>query len=363
MSRIIWLYNRGFSEQNILDEDLPGFKNYKRISTLVNTGNSTIDRTGVIQSPFRTKNISPIPDFDPNFAMSYQDCCMDRMLAFDEQYRRTGRKFRVMYSGGLDSSAIVAAFINFYGLDKTSQLLEICCSPESINENPWLWDRYIRRGKFTLVPSYKHTMLWHDDVNCINGEVNDQLFAGQSLATYKKNKDLYSTKNYDDFIYSSLAKKNDITDYHLNIMEAQLKAAPFPLVNFYMYIWWRGFASFYGTNQVKSFSQTPLDKIPDRLIENNYGQFFASDEFQKWSMKWHCDYPDSFCDHDNQKKVCRDYILNTLNIPEYEIKMKHASYPRLHTKRPVIAFIDEDYNVYRDWNKLLDFVEPNNSYL
>lgn len=363
MSRIIWLSNTGFSLQSVLSETLPGFKNYKNISALVGSGNSIIDRTGTVQDPFKTKNVCPMSEFDPNFKLNYHDCCMHRMLDFDAQYNRTGRKFRIMYSGGIDSSAIVAAFINFYGLDKASQIVEICCSPESINENPWLWDRYIRRGKFTLVPSVKHTSMWNDDVVVVSGEINDQLFGGDGLARYKRNRDIYSTKNPDDYVYASFSKKNEITDYYLNVLSPQLSKAPFPLLNFYMYIWWRNFSSYYGTNQLKQFSQIRLDKIPDHLIENSYGQFFSSDEFQKWSMKWHQDYPESFCDFDNQKKPCKDFIINVLNIPEYSDKIKHPSYPRLHTKRPLIAFIDEDHNVYRDWTQLTKFLEPNNSYL
>ena len=80
-------------------------------------------------------------------------------------------------------------------------------------------------------------------------------------------------------------------------------------------------------------------------------------------MRWHYEYPDSFCDLDNYKKPCRDFIIDVLNLPEYSDKIKHASFSRLHTKRPAIAFIDEDYNVYRDWSQLINFFEPNNSYV
>lgn len=362
MSSIIYLHNRGLAEETLFD-DVPGFKNYKDVSKLMGLGNSMIDRTGNIQDPFRTKIIVPVPAYDPDFKLNYHDCCMQRMIDFDEQFNRTGKKFRLMYSGGIDSSAILASFINFYGLDKAAQMIEICCSPESIDENPWLWDRYIRRGKFKLVSSHKHTSSWDSSVFKISGEVNDQLFNGDGIARYKKNRDLYSTKNFDDYVYASFDQKNAVTDFYINVLDVQLKAAPFPLENFYMYMWWRNFVSYYGTNQIKPFSQIRGSSIPMAYLENSFGQFFGSDNFQKWSMVWHRDYPESFCDYDNQKKPCKDFIMSVLDIPEFSDKMKHKSYPRIHNKRRHAAFIDDQFNIYYDWNQLRDFIEPNNSYL
>lgn len=363
MSNLIYINNFLLKNNSSLD-DIPGYINFRKISKFIQPSNSMIDRTGIIQNPFKTKILNPIPAFDALFNLSYSDCCMLRMQELDELHIATGKKFRLMYSGGVDSTGIFAAFIKYFGLEKSSDILEICCSRESIDENPWLWDRYIRKGNFKLSSSHKHTQIWNDDVIILHGEVNDQLFGGNDLAGYKRNKDLYTRINIDDYIGAKCGGiKTEDSIYFAEMMIAQAKHAPIPINNSYLISWWYGFSLLYHTNLIKAFSQTTFDTIPKRFINTDFNQFYGTDYFQKWTLKFHYDCPNQYAEWEHYKKPCKDFILEALDIPEYASKIKSPSFTRIHTKRATAICMDEDFNLYHDADKLRDFIESNNSFL
>jgi len=363
VNRLIHCNNILIANDPSLD-DIPGFANYRRISKFVQPGDSVIDRSGIIKNPFKTKIISPIPSFNPNFNLSYADCAMLHMEELDKLHNSSGKKFRLWYSGGIDSTGILASFIKYYGLEKASQVLEIFCSIESINENPWAWDRYIRKGKFKLIPSTSHASRWDDDVIILNGEVNDQLFGGPSLARYKKNKDLYARVNIEDYIGVTCGGiKNADSIYFAEMMIEQARHAPIPVENSYQMAWWYGFSLLFHTNMVKLFTQTKFNTIPARYITTDLDHFYGTELFQQWSLKFHYDYPDQYCEWERYKQFCKNFILDALDIPEYADKIKHGSFTRIMTKRPVGIALDEDFNVIRDIELIRNFAEPNNSFL
>lgn len=339
---------------------LPGIEQYKMFAKYFDINASLADRTNAIKFPFKMQT-STIPTFDKNFNMTYRECASLRMKELDIQQQQTGKKFRLMYSGGVDSSGIFSAFVDYYGLDKTKDLLEICCSKESIDENPWLWDKYIRKNNFDIISSHDHGTQWHDDKMIIMGEGNDQLFGKSVDYAYYRSIGVH-TEVTTEAIKKYLDKKNPHVDNSHNsaLLFGLIDTAPFAITNMFTFLWWCSFALTWDGVSNRVLSQSS-DSLPSDILHNGLIQFYITDKFQQWSMRYHYEFDPELIQQ--YRYVCKHMTIDILDIPEYVNKHKFRSFPKLHALRPTAYLIDTDLQLYRDTVDYLKFVQRDNSFI
>ena len=338
-----------------LFNDIPGIKEYKTLASYFDQNMFVLDRTGTFTSPFNIKNTYPLPEFDVDFKPSYRECALARMKHLDQIYQSTGKRFRLLYSGGIDSSGIFSAFIEYYGVEKTRDILEICCSKESIDENPWLWDKFIRKENFDILTSHDHNHYWEDNRIILMGEGNDQLFGRADFNQYKTHRNLYSSISIDD-LSRYLSRNGNVKD-SVDAAKMLIKLAdhsPIPITNMALLVWWANFALAWNGLMLRVLGQAR--SIPVDIFESGFFQFYNTDEFQKWSLKYHVDFADSFSDQEKYKIQCKEMIVDILDIPEYKNKGKFNSFPRVHFMKPSWKLIDSDLNVYKDNADYLKFI-------
>ena len=320
-----------------LSDQIPGLTDFLKIQKYFQLNAGMLDRSGTIHTPFNSVISNPLPKFDNNFNQTYTDCIMSKMNEINLIYQNTDKKFRLLYSGGIDSTAILAGFIKYYGLEDTAKILEISCTPDSIDENPWAWDRYIRKVDFKIRSSLDHRYHWNDDVITIMGEGNDHLFGGLGTGPWNKfvnDKNLYTNVTREIIIEYLLwsNKKSDISDaeYCADNFIKIANIAPFPIDNMYLFIWWVKFVLDWEAIMIRVLAQSPTDIAPmDKLI-----QFYNTEDFQQWSMHFHRDHPTEFAESTNYKQECKKFILDVLDIPEYATKCKFTSWPRVNSLNP-----------------------------
>lgn len=347
----------------VLDQ-IPGGQNFLKMTKFVQPSVGILDRTGTITIPFKHEINDPMPKFDPTFGLTYVECAIERMKELEQLHNSTGKKFRLLYSGGIDSTAIFASFVEYFGVDKTSKILEICCSPDSIYENPWTWDQHIRPNNFKLKSSHDHTNSWNDDVIVLMGEGNDQLFINIAFSKYKNHQNLYEDVTVDnvvDFLNNG-NPLNDVT-YCAKKLLSLAEAAYIPIKNMSMFVWWHHFNLNWSAVGHRVLSQASQDKFPVNFLNTSFKQFFQTTEFQKWSLKYHNDNPDSFASVENYKLDCKQLSIKSLNIPEYISKGKFNSFPVVHSMRPAACIIDSNLNMKYNPEDFLEFIEINNSFI
>ena len=350
--------------RNEFIEQIPGIENYRKFANFFHPNIAFNDRTGTIKFPFSLQNTNPIPKFDNSFSMSYKDCVLDRMSSIDKLHKDTGKKFRLLYSGGIDTSLIFAGFVEYYGLEKTKEILEISCSIDSIYENPWLWDRYIRKENFDIITSHEYPYYWNDNKIILMGEGNDQLFGYMEYAKLKKNYKLYDTVSVKDIeLYLTKGMPHPDSKYVAEKLLELMPKAPIPITNSYLAFWWIRFAIVWDGVLTRVLSQSAVDQLPKDTLHSGLVQFFNTENFQKWSLKFHYDKPDSFCDTNIYKQECKDIIIDVLKIPEYASKGKFDSFPRIHSLKPSCNIIDTDLKLYRNYEDYLTFANKENSFL
>ena len=352
-SNIPILYSR-----DIVFDNIPGIEEYRTLSSYFDQNMFLLDRTGTFTFPFNIKNSYPLPLFDQEFTLSYRECAVERMKFLDQIHQLTGKRFRLLYSGGIDSSGIFSAFIDYYGVEKTRDVLEICCSKESIDENPWLWDKFIRKENFDILTSHDHNHYWQDNRIILMGEGNDQLFGRADYNQYKTNRNLYSSIVVDD-LARYLSRNGNTKDSvsAANMIIKLVDTAPIPITNMALLVWWANFALAWNGLMLRVLGQAR--SLPSDTLESGFFQFYNTDSFQKWSLKYHYDFADSFSDQEKYKIQCKDMIIDILDIPEYRNKGKFNSFPRVHYMKPSWKLIDTALNVYKSNEDYLKFVQPN----
>lgn len=358
-SNLSFLHN-----SSTLRDQIPGGENFLKIIKCFQPNVGIVDRTNTLTIPFKHKIKDPLPAFDRAFAYSYKECAMQRMAELDQLHLTTGKKFRLLYSGGIDSTAIFASFVEYYGLDKTSQILEICCSKDSIDENPWVWDRHIRKGNFKLKTSHDHTNGWNDDKIILMGEGNDQLFINIVYSKYKRNIDLYepiTPERVAEFLGKGVVSEDSL--YCAEILMKLIPAATIPVENMSMFAWWYYFNLNWNAVGHRVLSQSSLHKLPKTFLDDSFKQFYQTNNFQKWCLKYHYDNPESFASIKDFKLECKQLSIDVLNIPEYSVKHKVGSFPIVHSMRRAGCLIDDNFEISHNPADFLKFIEPKNSFI
>ncbi len=339
-------------------KSIPGIEMYKLLASHFDQNMFILDRTETLKFPFRVRNSNPLPKFNNHLSTSYRECAAERMKYLDQVHQRTGKKFRLLYSGGIDSSGIFASFVDYYGASKTRDVLEICCSKESIDENPWLWEKFIRKENFDIFTSHDHNHYWEENKIILMGEGNDQLYGRADYNQFKANKNLYSEITIEE-LSKYLGRKGQ-TEGVKEVADLLIKignAAPIPITNTALLVWWIYFALSWNGLMYRVLGQAI--SLPKDTLETGFFQFYNTDLFQQWSLKYHYDNPESFSNPKDFKIHCKEMIVDILNIPEYRNKGKFNSFPRVHFMKPSWSLIDLDLNTYKNNESYLKFVQPN----
>lgn len=152
-----------------------------------------VTRNGEWSLPFKQELIPgfEMPKYDSNFKKTFDQVTDEKALKISKEIRQ-GKKFAVMYSGGIDSTVILVSLIKNLSKEELESVI-ICCTGNSIIENPIFWKTYID-GKIKYIDTQKY---WYDDIIKlgylpITGDEGDCVF-GTIIGT-----ELYH--NYDFYI-------------------------------------------------------------------------------------------------------------------------------------------------------------------
>ena len=335
---------------------------YKFISYAV----SFVDRTGTIQIPIHTETPQHLamPEYDPNFSMTYEECCDHKVSELIELQDRLDIPIRIMYSGGIDSSLILISFIKRLGVDQTSRRVEVFLDQESIQENPALWHKFIL-PYFRIVDSDRYGTRFDKQGILIGGEGNDQLFGSdiyKDVIRWGGNKilDTAWTEGLirDYFKYKKLTQAE--SDVWFEQFSRLINAAQCSIVTIADWWWYINLTCKWASVYHRMlFYVTQPQLVNNDYIETYFQQFFNTDHFQRWSLvnrdqKHQGDYL-------SYKFHARDLIADFLNDTQYRLKIKRPSLGHITRFRYACDLIERDYNFRYQINPL-DYYNPTNSF-
>lgn len=252
---------------------------------------SIIDRTGIMKHPV---NIDVSSFKHPKYQIcnkDFSDIMCDRVKEIVNISNKTGHKIMIFYSGGVDSTGIVCAFIKEIGIKAASELIIICMSRSSVIENPNFFNDYIKPN-FKVVNSYLfyNTVCKDEYKNSIfvTGDPAASLFGGgekfrsvikkygNHIIHRKDYKDILQTV-YDPFVF----------EYALENMSLSSNKIGYDINDLYDYFWWYAMNYRYVPqhfNMFRLWKKFFMQNTHDNLYwKDHHISFYDSEDFSNWS--------------------------------------------------------------------------------
>jgi hypothetical protein len=251
-----------------------------------------------------------MPPFDPTFNMTFSDVSDKRAREIAELIRTKNDKFAVMYSGGIDSTVIMAALIKNLSASEIKNI-SVCANSHSMMENPVFWKKFIH-GKFEIFDS---SSLKYDDLidrgfkpitadegDCIFGTMSfldlqqnyeyyvDQLSpASQSHLRKLKDKMTDGDVHYSEFKdllikHWSIPSNPELGEDWYDKFEKNIQTSTVPIRSVHDWYWW----ILFNIKWVSCAIRIPVylnDRINCGTVINEWSiNWFNTVEYQQWSM-------------------------------------------------------------------------------
>ena len=325
------------------------------------TPSRLVSRNGDWSLPWQQEIIPEfeMPAYDPSFSKTYEQVT-DERAQWVRQEIAQGKKFAIMYSGGIDSTLIMAALIkNLTDEEKTSIL--VCASLHSIAENPTFWKKFIQ-DKFKVIDSgnLKYDYLIEQGYIPITGDTGDTIFGTvmglgiyanydfyiselspeskshlESIKTEISNPDVHFS-NYKDIIlrHFKLDGSPDFPELFYRKLVKNINTSTVPVNSLHDFFWWEIFNTKYLNCAVRGALYFN-DRVDCKTAIYTIIDWFHNDDYQRWSMV-NNNGQKIVNAINNYKMAARNYIWNVDRNDWYKhFKLKFLSLSSIAGTQPV----------------------------
>ena len=368
----VHLFDREVSNVYPSIKDLPGIKLYGSLFYLFARNLSIVDRSNTIKIPLKTKPFEflRIPEYNKDIGefSSIVDNRINQLLSCAET---NNRDIVVMWSGGVDSTLILASLIK-NASQKQLKRITVLLSKDSILENRNFYERYVINNFNVVASEYFYRYVGSPNHLYITGEGGDQLFA--SLFIIQAYKDIHGADSVyspidEDKLSNFISSKTalSLNDSHklFTILNRTMSACPTKVDTLYKFFWWVNLSLKWQSVYTRSllFSNNKNPGMYD--LPNNYTTFYHSDEMQQWTFKrindvgYFTDSPDP----KHYKVESKQYIFDLDGDIEYRNeKNKQGSYNKVISNQKTSNFMYDDYT-FSEEIKFEDIYEPDNDFV
>jgi hypothetical protein len=269
-------------------------------------GAPLVDRTGTIDFGLRLKSLYPIPARDPTFSTSFSEIMLQRAAQIMRDH--TGQ-VDVLWSGGIDTTAAVAAFLQIPG---AKDRIRIRYCARSVPEYPLFFAEHISNFQHVLIEG--HVRDAFDGVRpVVTGDPADMLLGTFLMADAFKSHWLWTgdgrrirnplfmglSKPWQSIIPEMLAQRglllNRSDDNSSPAVVAAAKAewveflsqhaaqSPIPIVSTFDWFWWITYSCKYQHDLIRiCYNRKPGENLA--AIHQSAVNFFEAEAFHQWSL-------------------------------------------------------------------------------
>jgi hypothetical protein len=361
MSQLLY-YAPGRFQQ--LANDYPDVKIWLAIFKVFIDNVSFVDRSGIITPPIRTANAewTRLPAPDSNFNLSFDQCAVNRAQEIYNQYLKLGARIKFSWSGGIDSTAGLMAFIELLGVARTREIMDIVMTQI---ENPYVWEQIVRRENFNIVNAMEFKEKWDGSEILVNGECGDQIHGTdiyRALRTRYGSKSLTIPWTRDLVLEHIKWKAKDLTEKEYEILTDlfvfKVQQAPISIDSLADFWWWLNFSCKWGSVIYRIISKSP-HSVDQAFLKQHFFSFYASDDFQQWAMLKREEKHQG--DWETYKWRAKKFIVDVSGCKELNFKHRQGSLTQVLTHTARYDAIDSDFNFYKSINPE-DWYNPNNSF-
>jgi hypothetical protein len=317
-------------------------------------------RVGNFEIPWTGSLFFPVPDLEQSFNESLPNIIDQRALEIFNYSQLTGKKIVVMWSGGIDSTCILSAFIKNLSAADLENIV-VCTSISGVEENPYFYDTLIR-NRFQMLHLQelnvttdflqKNLLIHGDPGDCILGpsisKYSSLIATNQHLLTWKDHRPMLYHLYYDLHAPMFATWWVDKVSDNLNELQNQGKFLNVKTISDWH--WWNYFNFKWQDGVTRALScckKNIKEKIGrDQLDEYFKFCFFGHGNFQVWSYQnLHNLIPTNPTHH---KKLFKDYIYELDKNSTY-LTYKQKVPSRMPDRyRPLVIDLDGVHHNYRD---------------
>lgn len=271
-----------------------------------------VSRNGEWSVPWPQK-IPPgfeMPQYESNFNKNFSDVSDERAKEISELIRTKNYRYAVMYSGGIDSTVIMAALIKNLTQEELKNI-SVCANGHSMIENPIFWKKFIY-GKFEILDSssLKYDDLIEKGYRPITADEGDCIFGTMSFLDLQQNYEYYLNQLSHESRTNLRSLKDKMTDgdvhysqfkdiliKHWSIpgnpnlgkdwydkFEKNIQSASVPIQSVHDWYWW----ILFNIKWVSCAIRIPVylnDRLNCGVIINDWSvNWFNTVAYQQWSM-------------------------------------------------------------------------------
>jgi hypothetical protein len=249
-----------------------------------------------------------MPKYDPYFNKSFETITDEQAIVIKNRIN-AGEKFAVMYSGGIDSTVVLAALIKNLTTEELTKIV-VCASGDSVIENPYFWKKFVN-NKLTVLDSKQHK---YDDLIekgyiPITADEGDCLFGTLIGLILYNNFDYMVSKLGPDARLKLSNLKYKISDPEIHYSEFKdliiahldsswdqrfgrilyekyvrnIETASVPIHSLHDFFWWLIFNVKYLNCSVRG-ALYYNDRIEYKTAINTIVNWFNAADYQRWSM-------------------------------------------------------------------------------
>ena len=270
-----------------------------------------------------------------------------------EALKKLDGKIYIMYSGGVDSTTAVTAFILSWS-DEELKRVHILASTQSISEFPEMWDLIVEKFQGRITTSYLHVEKACEDGYVITGEHGDQIFGSDLIKKVVKaygNEGIHQSWEekmpavYDSMFGESVSKK------FIEIYRETTVACPFPIKSCFDWAWWFNFTNKWQHVKYRLLSYKQWENPRDTFPKIHH--FFDTPDWQRWSLDNHDKkIQDNILSY---KMTAKEFIVKHTGYTNYLKKPKKGSLRMLWSNKGFYDAIDDNLN-YISADEAMEFV-------
>lgn len=319
------------------------------------------DRTKRIDPGFAYDIITPIPERDESFNMTWAECMDARARQLLDRAKREDRKIDVYWSGGIDSTGALIALLR-QADESERKRIRVLFTGDSLREYPGFYETHIKNQLENACLTISVTKSLNFDNIIVTGELGDQVFgsilavkfvpgSGDELKAHELPQGFSPDFGnllmpWEPMIEAMLLQmaNGDRSMAHrvFNLLKEQSKAAPVQIETTFDLLWWINFSLKWQDVQLRFFVE--LGVTPEQA--GRVCHFFDDDLFQQWSMNNHDKkIRDTWLSY---KWPAKDYIFEfTGDIDYRDNKEKIGSLRSAAEGRTRFGFLLDDYSLIK----------------
>lgn len=294
-----------------------------------------------------------MPDFSETTNLTMEEITDNRAKEIANLAQTTDRPIVISYSGGIDSTLIVAAVVKNFPKTLLDRVI-LKMNNASYYENPYFFNHVIRKHGLSYTNEIKHD---HTNSIVIAGEPGDSvntpgmipeidlIYPGSWKWSAKKNPDtlLKWLVTPPHLGGKSLNKKHVEFHYETLIEDATLNGVE--IETYEDFFWYAKQALTFGGNRLKLLNQLstatgPVAKLDLDEWKTYAIPWFLTDDYQRWSNTYRNHELKYDGNIGNFKKSFKQYIFDVDRNPYY-LEYKLKTYSKMPTNIKVDAVYDD----------------------